>query len=64
MPKITLQTTAKPNTDKSAHLYLHEYCKVFGQVLRTAFSEINKQGKLENKKQLTKERTNGSSLIA
>jgi IS605 OrfB family transposase len=36
-----------------AHSYLREYCTIFGQALRTAFSEINRCGKLENKKELT-----------
>lgn len=52
MPKITLQTQAKTSASL-AQLYLHEYCQVFGQVLRTAFSEINRRGKLESQKQLT-----------
>lgn len=52
MPKITLQTKPRAN-DSVAHSYLREYCKIFGQALRTAFSEINKRGKLENKKELT-----------
>lgn len=52
MPKITLKTQAKTSVPLSC-LYLREYCQLFGQVLRTAFSEINKRGFLESKKQLT-----------
>lgn len=52
MPKVTLQTRPKANAPE-AYLYLREYCKIFGQALRAAFSEINKRGKLENKKQIT-----------
>ncbi|MCA1994742.1 MAG: hypothetical protein LDL41_22245, partial [Coleofasciculus sp. S288] len=52
MPKITLQTKARTSTPEAC-LYLREYCKIFGQALRTAFGEINKRGKLESKKQIS-----------
>ena len=52
MPKITLQTQSKTSVSSDCS-YLPEYCQIFGQALRTAFSEINRRGSLENKKQLT-----------
>jgi IS605 OrfB family transposase len=49
-----LQTSVRASDkNQDALSYLRDYSEVFGRVLRTAFSEINRRGILENKKQLS-----------